>query len=155
MPVVLTPARRQIVAQLRAQLAAGGRPLADASLIAELPSELAAAATASKLTIRPYEDGVIVSIEGVAYAPAGEAEADTMDAQTHHKYLAAKVQVAARPKTNDTFESLYTLVPRPVCWVVAQGDLIEVTFKHLASANIASLMGQLKFGFVPFSELGA
>lgn len=155
MPLALTPSQLAAVNRLRAAIMAGQRPLIDHSLLAESTTAVAAGGAAgSTLQVRPYENGVIVELDGVAFDDGGNTEVDTMAERMHEKYLGVMLKVAGRPKTNDTYEPMYTLTPKAVCWVVAQNDLIEVTFKHLAASGIASLQGKLKFGFVPFSELG-
>lgn len=157
MPLSLTREQDAAVKRLQAMLEAGREPLVDHDLIAESSTVLAAGGNAgTPISVRPYENGVIVSLKGQAYDPAGGAEVDTMAERMHEKYLGVLLNIAQRPKTNDLYEPMYTLVPRRVLWVVAQNDLISVTFKHLATtaSSIASLHGRLSFGFVPFSQLG-
>lgn len=150
----LNPKEQAALVRLRNMLEAGREPLIDHSLQAQTPSVLAAAATGTAIVVRPYEPGVIVKLTGFAFDPAGGAEVDTMAERMHEKYLSALVEVQGRPKTNGLYESLYTLVPKNVLWIVDQGDLITTTFKHEATGGIASLHGRLTFGFVPFSLLG-
>lgn len=154
MPLSLSRERAAAVERIRREIMSGATPLIDHALIVETSAVVAAAATGSVITQRPYEDGLIVSLDGLAYDPAGGAESDTMDGRMHDKFMGVKLVIGGRPKTNDTFEPLWTLVPKKVCWVVAQGDLIQATPKHLADSGIASLHLKLSLGFIPFSDLG-
>ena len=158
MPLQLTREQDVAVQNIQRAMAMGHRPAVDHDLVME-PAELAAAATGTATIVRPYENGIIVNVRGLAFADGGDAEADTMSERMHEKYLAVLLSIGGRPKTNDTYEPLFTFLhcpaPQRDCvWVVAQGDLISGTFKHLATGNIAALTGRLSFGFLPFSQIG-
>jgi hypothetical protein len=158
MPLQLTAAQETAVKNLQRAIGMGHRPAVDHDLVME-PAELAAAATGAATIVRPYENGIIVNVRGLAFADGGDAEADTMAERMHEKYLAVLLSIGGRPKTNDAYEPLYTFLHCPApqrdcAWVVAQGDLISGTFKHLATAGIANLTGRLSFGFLPFSQIG-
>jgi hypothetical protein len=138
--------------RLRRMIEEGRDPITDHDLVADLEDAIAATETSDPVVVKPYENGVIVGIKGVAYAAAGDAEADTMHPLVHAKYLGIKIEHAGKPKTNGAFESLFVMTGRRF-WHVKQGDQITCTFKHLASGGIASLKAQIKFGFIPFSLL--
>ncbi len=156
---MFSPDEKAMLAKIRASMMNGIEPLIDHKLVADQTSTIAAAATGTAIAVRPYSNGVIVTCEGFAYASGGDAEADTMAEFMHEKYMAALVNIGGLPKTNGTYESLFTLCRDPrggwrkVWWPVMQNDLIEVTFKNLATAGIASLKAQINFGFIPFKAL--
>lgn len=144
--------------QLRRILESGREVLSDHILKAELTSVLAANTTATEIIVTPYEAGAIVRLDGCAYASGGEAEADTMN-NMHERFMGAKVAINGVPKTNDLYVSLFTLCRtgcggRPVLWEVRDTSKISVTFKHRATAGVASLLAELEFAFVPFSMVG-
>lgn len=146
---------------IKASLEAGWEPLIDHKLIAEQTTVLAAADAGDMIPVRPYANGVIVSVEGFAYAANGDAEADTMDVLMPDKYMGAMINIGGKPKTNGLYEALFTLCSdrkggfRRVFWPIEQGELFEVTFKHKATQNIASMKAILAFGFIPFDVKGA
>jgi hypothetical protein len=145
---------------IKASLEAGYDPLIDHKLIAEQTSTLAATVAGDMIPVRPYANGVIVSVEGFAYASGGDAEADTMDVLMPDKYMGALISIGGKPKTNSLYEALFTLCSdrkggfRRVFWPIEQGELFEVTFKNKATAGIAAMKAIIAFGFIPFDVKG-